>query len=216
MTESTTSEAASRRRHDELHKRALAARARSAVGDRALVVLIGLVLLVGGVLAALLSYGVFGTGRADRPVLDPIVVDALRAQPTLYRAIALAAGVVLLVLGLTWAARSLRPERRPDLLLDAGTDTSILVTASAVAEAVAAQTATLPGVGRVRARLVGSDAAPALRIVLWLTDDADVRSVLQRLDTEVLDTARTSLGVAALPTAVRLELESTPSTPRVA
>jgi hypothetical protein len=215
MTEST-GEAASLRRSDALHKRAQAARARSAVGDRTLVGLIGLVLLAGGTLAALLSFGVFGAGRAARPVLDPIVVDVLRAQPTPSRAIALGAGVLLLVLGLIWAARSLRPERRPDLVLDAGTDTSVLVTASAVAEAVAAQAAALPGVGRVRARLVGPDAAPALRIVVWLTDDANVRSVLQRLDTEVLDTACTSLGVPALPTAVRLELESAPSTPRVA
>jgi hypothetical protein len=130
--------------------------------------------------------------------------------------IAIVAGVLLLVLGLAWAARSLRPERRPDLVLDGGSDTSIVVTSTAVADAVAAQAVALPGVGRARARLVGTDAAPALRVVLWLTDDADVRAVLQRLETEVLDTARTSLGLTALPTAVRLELEPTPSAPRVA
>ena len=40
---------------------------------------------------------------------------------------------------------------------------------------------TLPGVARARARLVGSAAAPALRVTLWLADDADVRGVLARL-----------------------------------
>jgi hypothetical protein len=199
-----------------LHKRAHAAVARSAAVDRSLVVLVGLVLLVVGTLVALLSYGVFGTGRAGRPLLDPMVVDALRAQPTAARLIAIAAGVVLLVLGLTWTARSLRPERRPDLVLDAGPDTAIVVTSTAVADAVANQAATLPGVGRARARVVGSAATPALRVVLWLTDDADVREILQRLDAEVLDAARTSLGLEALATAVRLELEPTPSAPRVA
>jgi hypothetical protein len=199
-----------------LHKRAHAAVARSAAVDRSLVVLVGLVVLVVGTLAGLLSYGVFGTGRAGWPLLDPVIVDALRAQPTAARAIAIAAGVLLLVLGLTWTARSLRPERRPDLALNGGPDTAIVVTSTAVADAVAMQAAMLPGVGRARARVVGSAAAPALRVVLWLTDDADVREILQRLDTEVLDAARTSLGFTGLPTAVRLELVSIPSAPRVA
>lgn len=199
-----------------LRKRAHAAVARSVVGDRSLVVLVGIALLAVGTLMALLSYGVLGTGRAQRALLDPIVLDALRAQPTLARAIAIAAGAVLIVLGLAWAARSLRPDRRPDLVLDGWTDTAIVVTSTAVAEAVAARAATVPGVGRARARLVGTDAAPALRVVLWLIDDADVRGVLHRLDTEVLDTARASLGLAALPTAVRLELQMTPSEPRLA
>jgi hypothetical protein len=120
------------------------------------------------------------------------------------------------VLGLVWTAHSLRPERRPDLVLDGGTDTAIVVSAAAAAEAVAAQAAALPGVGRARARLVGTEAAPAVRVTLWLTDDADVREVLVRLDREVLATARGSLGLADLPAAVRLELEPIHTVPRVA
>ena len=37
--------------------------------------------------------------------------------------------------------------------------------------------------------LVGAAAAPALRVTLWLADDADVRAVLARLHGEVLATA---------------------------
>jgi hypothetical protein len=99
---------------------------------------------------------------------------------------------------------------------DGGADTSIVVSAAAAAEAVAAQAAALPGVGRARARLVGTEAAPAVRITLWLADDAAVRDVLARLDTEVLATARASLGLTALPAAVRLELDHLQPTPRVA
>lgn len=199
-----------------VRRRARAAVARSASGDRWLLMLLGLVLVAAGVLVALLGYGVFGAGRASRPLLDPMIVDALRARPLLWRSVAIACGVVLAVLGLGWAARSLRPERRPDLVLDGGADTSIVVTAAAAAEAVAGQAGGLPGVGRARARLVGSDAAPALRVTLWLTDDADVRAVLRGLHGEVLATARSSLGLAALPVAVRLELDRPHSTPRVA
>lgn len=197
-----------------LLKRSRAAVGRSALGDRSLAVLLGLVLLVLGVLVTLLSYGVFGTARAGRPLLDPLVVEALRAQPLLARLIAIGAGLALTVIGLVWAARSVRPEPRPDLLVESGADTTIVVNAGAVAEAVSAAAVALPGVGRARARLVGEQRAPALRVTLWLTEDAVVKDVLARLDGEVLRTARDALGLAVLPVAVRLELDGVASTAR--
>jgi hypothetical protein len=63
---------------------------------------------------------------------------------------------------------------------------------------------------------VGTEAAPAIRVTLWLADDADVRDVLARLDSEVLATARGALGVTELPAAVRLELDHLQQGPRVA
>ena len=206
-----------------LRRRATAAIARSTAGERTLAVVLGLVLLAAGTLVTLLSYGVFGTARAGRPLLDPMIVEALRAQPLVARFAAIVGGVLLAVLGLVWAAHALRPERRPDLVLDGGgpdgsaldASTSIVVSAAAAAEAIAAQAAELPGVGRARARLVGTEAAPAIRVTLWLTDDADVRDVLARLDSEVLATARGSLGVTDLPAAVRLELDHLQQGPRV-
>ena len=199
-----------------LRRRSRSAVARSAGADRWFVALIGLVLLAVGVGVALLSYGVFGSARAGRPLLDPIMVDTLAADPVLSRVIAIAGGILLAVLGLVWAARSVRPEPRPDVVLNGGPDATILIISGAAADAVAAQAGTLPGVGRARARLVGSAAAPALRLTLWLTDDADVRAVLQRLDEEVLATVRSALDLSALPVAVRLEVERPHPTPRVA
>jgi hypothetical protein len=200
-----------------LRRRAHAAVARSLAGDRWLAVLIGLALLAAGVLVALLSYRVFGVARAGRPLLDPMIVDLLRAQPLLARGAAIGGGLLLVVLGLSWTARSVRPERRPDLVLDGGRpETRIVVSAGAAAEAVAAQAGALPGVRRARARLVGSQRAPALRVTLWLTEDADVRAVLGRFDEAVLAAARRSLGLDALPVAVRLELDAPSTPPRVA
>jgi hypothetical protein len=199
-----------------VRRRSRSAVARSAGGDRWLTVLIGLVLLLAGVGVALLSYGVFGDGRASRPLLDPIIVDSVVAQPLLWRAVAIVGGVLLAVFGLTWVARSVRPEPRPDVVLNGGADTTIRVSSAAAGEAVASQAETLPGVAKARARLVGSAAAPALRVTLWLADDADVRGVLARLSDEVLATARASLDLPALPVAVRLELERAQPTPRVA
>jgi hypothetical protein len=200
-----------------LTKRSKSAVARSAGGDRSLLVIIGLVVLAVGVLVTLVGFNVLGPGPAGRSLLDPVVVDALRAQPLIARLVAIAVGLLLLVLGLTWAARSLRPERKPDLVLDRGPHTAITVSSAAAADALAAQAAALSGVGRAKARMVGTEDAPALRVSLWLTDDADVRDVLERLDRQVLSSARSSLGLGALPVAVRLELDQAQSRgPRVA
>lgn len=200
-----------------LRRRARSAVARSIAGDRWLAILVGFVLLASGVLVALLSYGVFGTARSGRPLLDPFIVEALRAQPLSARVIAIAVGVVLVLLGIAVAAKSVRPERRPDLVVEGGgPDTLIVVSAAAAAEAVGAQAASLPGVGRARARLVGTESAPALRVTLWLTEDADVRDLLGRLDDTVLASVRESLDLDALPVAVRLELDAPVVQPRVA
>ena len=122
-----------------------------------------------------------------------------------------------MLLGLAWTARSVRPERRPDLVVEGGRpETRIVVNATAAADAVAAQAATLPGVRRARARLVGSESAPALRVTLWLTEEADVRALLGRIDDTVLASARQSLDLDALPVAVRLELDAPSTPPRVA
>ena len=199
-----------------VRRRSRSAVARSMGGDRWLTVFIGLVLLLAGVGVTLLSYGLLGAGRAARPLLDPIIVDTVAAQPLLWRAVAIVGGVLLAVLGLAWVARSVRPEPHPDIVLNGGADTTIRVSSAAAGEAVASQAATLPGVVRARARLVGATGAPALRVTLWLADDADVRGVLARLNDEVLATARASLDLPTLPVAVRLELERPHPTPRVA
>lgn len=199
-----------------LQRRSRSAAARSAGADRSLTVVLGLGLLAAGVLVALLSYGFFGAGRASRPVLDPILVDALRAQPLLYRLVAIGAGVALALVGVVWTARSLRPEPRPDIVLDGGADTTVVVRASAAATAVGEQAGSLPGVSRALGRMVGRDKAPALRLTVWLDEEADVAEVLRRLDTEVLAGARAALGVAALPVAVRLELDGSGPDRRVA
>lgn len=197
-------------------RRARAAVARSAAADRLLVLCIGLVLLAAGVGVTLLSYGVFGVARGGRPLLDPIAVATVAADPVLWRSAALVAGLLLAVFGLAWVARSVRPEPRPDMHLDGGRDTTILVSSAAFGEAVAGQAGALAGVARARARLVGSAAAPALRVTVWLTDDADVPAVLQRLHDEVVVTARAAFDLPALAVAVRLELERPRAAPRVA
>jgi hypothetical protein len=64
--------------------------------------------------------------------------------------------------------------------------------------------------------MVGREDDPALRLTVWLTDEADVAEVCRRLDEEIVTEARDALGIAHLPVAVRLELDSVTNAPRVA
>jgi hypothetical protein len=182
---------------------------RPAGAQRTLVGLLGLLGLAAGAAALVVGAGLLGTNRANRPILDPIALDTLRAHPTLTRVVAIAAGVILLILGLLWTARALKPERRPNLLLDPSPDRHLEVNASAIANALRADTETITGVNRAHARMVGTTATPALRLNLWLEDGADVRNVYHDLNTRVLTRARDSLGVETLPTAIRIELDAT-------
>ncbi|PVZ14205.1 alkaline shock response membrane anchor protein AmaP [Actinomycetospora cinnamomea] len=192
-----------------MSRRSRAAVARSAGGDRTLTVVLGLVLVAAAVLALLVGYGVFGVFRAQRPLIDPLLVEWVTAHTGATRWIAVGIGVVLFLLGLWWTLRSLRPEPRPDVSLSEVPGERLTVEHSAICDAVRADAETIDGVSRARVRLVGGPQRPALRIALTLVEGTDVRDVWADLDGRVLARAREAFSVSALPTAVRLELDAT-------
>ncbi|WP_329049448.1 alkaline shock response membrane anchor protein AmaP [Amycolatopsis sp. NBC_01488] len=181
---------------------------RSYAGERTWVFLVGLLALAGGALALVVGFGVLGEFRGRRPLLDPLALDWLGAHATPARIAAIVLGVLLFVLGLRWTLRSLRPEPRPDVDLDRTEGAELVVTAAAISGAVQADAEQLDGVSRARVRAVGSRTSPALRITLWLHEGTDLKSVWAELDARVLTRARESLGLDVLPTAVRLELDT--------
>jgi hypothetical protein len=197
-------------------RRSRAAVARSVGGQRFSTAVIGLVLVAAAVLALLVGYGVLGVYRAQRPLVDPVVLAWTGSNASATRWIALAVGVVLFVLGLIWTLRSLRPEPQPDVLLSEAPGSRLKVEHAAVADAVRRDAEGIDGVSRARVRLVGEARAPALRITLFLVEGTDVRDVWAEVDGRVLARARQAFDVSALPTAVRLELDSSSShAPRV-
>ncbi|MGW4523401.1 alkaline shock response membrane anchor protein AmaP [Amycolatopsis sp. NPDC004378] len=191
--------------------RTVAAKAlsRSYAGERTLTFLVGLLALLGGAMALVVGFGVLGEFRGRRPLLDPLAVEWLGAHATPARIAAIVLGVLLLVLGLRGTVRALRPEPRPDLDLDREEGAELVVTAAAISGAVQADAEQLAGVSRARVRAVGSQTSPALRITLWLHEGTDLKSVWADLDGRVLTRAREALGLDVLPTAVRLELDTT-------
>lgn len=187
------------------------AQGRSYGAERTLTSLVGLLGVLAGAGALVVGMGWLGQFRGHRPVLDPIAVGWLSDHALYARIGAVVLGVLLLVFGLWWFFRSLRPERRPDLKLDETIGAELTVTAGALANAVQTDAESVDGVTRARVRSVGTVADPALRITLWLAEGAEVRRVWEDLDAYVLTRARESLGVETLPTAVRLELDTTGS-----
>jgi hypothetical protein len=187
---------------------ATAALSRSHRAERWLVSLTGLVALVAGSLAVVVGQGWLGEFRAGRPVVDPVAVDFLGREPVLYRSAAIAIGVLLLVAGLLFLRRALRPERHPDLVLDDSSAQRLTVLSNALTEAVNSDCAQIDGVSRARARLVGDSGNPALRLNLWLREGSDLRAVWNEIESTVLSRARECLGVESLPTAVRVELDA--------
>ncbi|MFB9690421.1 alkaline shock response membrane anchor protein AmaP [Amycolatopsis plumensis] len=184
---------------------------RSYTGERTLTFLVGLLAFLGGALALVVGFGGLGEFRGRRPLLDPIALEWLGSHATPARIAAIVLGVLLFVLGLRWVVRSLRPEPRPDLDLDRTEGAELVVTAAAIAGAVEADAAQLDGVSRARVRAVGSRTSPALRITVWLHEGTDLKAVWSDLDARVLTRARESLGLASLPTAVRMELDTSPA-----
>lgn len=200
-----------------MSRRSRAAVARSAGGDRTLATLLGLVLVAASVLVLLVGYGVFGAYRAQRPLIDPLAADWMSTHVGATRWIAIGVGVVLFVLGIWWALRSLRPEPRPDVSLSEVPGERLTVEHAAICDAVRHDAEAVDGVSRARVRLVGTPQKPALRIALTLVEGSDVRDVWADLDGRVLARAREAFAVSALPTAVRLELDasSAPTPARV-
>lgn len=189
-----------------MSKPSSAALARSYQGERILTGVVGGLAVLAGAVAAIVGLGWLGAYRATRPVMDPIAVSWLAGHPLVSRIVAILVGLLLLVLGLIWFFRALRPEAQPDLALDRTVGKGLRVTAGAIAEAVQGDAERIDGVNRARARMVGDRTNPALRLSLWLSEGSDVKAVWQELDEKVLGRARDSLGVTALPTGVRFEL----------
>lgn len=189
-------------------KAAAAAIARSYRAERVVTAVFGFLALLAGIAALVVGFGWLGEYRAGRPLLDPVAVDWLSRHAVASRVAALVAGLLLVVAGLWWSLRCLRPEVRPDLELDGTAGAELTVTADAIAEAVRSDAERVRGVTKARARTVGSSHEPALRLSLWLREGTNVKSVWHELDNRVLSNAREALGVESLPTAVWLELDA--------
>ncbi|MHA6763540.1 Asp23/Gls24 family envelope stress response protein [Streptacidiphilus sp. PAMC 29251] len=188
--------------------------------NRTLLALVGLVLLAGGLL--LLAGGLdlnqrWHLGLPDGwTVLQPhhAVLDAKdrtrwRADSWWWPVLFAALGVVA-ALGLWWLLAQLRRGRTDQVTVPDTADVPVRLRGDTLARAIAAEAEQIPGVARVRVRLLGRPKRPSVRIALQLTPGAAPDPVLRALSDGPLANARVSTGLTALPAEARIRVEPGP------
>jgi membrane protein implicated in regulation of membrane protease activity len=173
--------------------------------NRAVLALLGLLLLAAGVLTLLVGLRVLGDGPADRAVVDGAVDDVARAG--WFWPVVGAAALLVAALSAWWLTVQARTDRLARLRLDddaAGGRT--LLEGTALTRAVEDEVADLPGVTRATAHLSGTPSAPRLHLRVRLDGRVDPADVHRAITGQVLVHARAALELDRLPTRVELDL----------
>jgi hypothetical protein len=169
--------------------------------NRALLTLLGLVLLAAGALGLAWSFNAFGHGR--HPLLPLGMRDFARHQHWFWWAVA-AACLIVALLALRWLLAQLHTDRvgRLDLTTD-DRDGLTTVSASALTDAVETETEGLRGVTGASAQLL-DQRGRRLTLAVDLADYADIAEVRQTLEDRVIAHARQAIDDSALPVDVEL------------
>jgi hypothetical protein len=182
---------------------------RVAAVNRAVLAVLGLLLLAAGVLGIVLAAGAFGRQRGSQPVLS----DAVRAFPKQHAwfwwAVAVGA-VIIALLALRWLLMQLVTDRanRIDRTTNAN-DGYTVVHAGALTEAVEDDATSIRGVTSAAA-YVSHPLQVNLRV--HLADDADIATVRSTLESSTVAHVREALNQPDLP--VHIELRPHPTTAR--
>ncbi|WP_236242499.1 alkaline shock response membrane anchor protein AmaP [Streptomyces sp. CC228A] len=174
--------------------------------NRIALALIGLVLLAGGVLALLYGWGVLGQGGPSEPLLTPGERRYAASSSWVWPLIGLA-GALAAVLGLLAAVAQLRPDGVRSLPLEADRSRgATTLSADAVTDALEEEIESYGGVQRATARLTRSSHYPHLVLRVTLAAEAEVRTALERIQSEALPHLRDFLDQPELPARVRLHV----------
>jgi hypothetical protein len=175
--------------------------------NRVILLVLGLVMMVVGLAAALTSFGALRSGWADRTLVDNPVSRYAGDNGRWLWAVVGVVALVVLVLALRWLFLILfRTDRVRDLSLHTGGRDRVTLASSALAEAVSAEIQGYRGVRAARAWLVGSTEQPTLAIRVDTDLDADLAAVRDRIERDAVAHARQALDRSNL--SVRLDLET--------
>ena len=178
--------------------------------NRLLVALLGLLLLAGGVLALVRSFGGFGARLADdRLLTDAQTRFAERTSPWFWVAVA-AVALLVALLALRWLLAQLRSDRIGDIELEPDPRTgATTLHPGAVTAAVCEEIESYRGLRRARPRLLHDQPHPDLVLDLDLDDRAHLPATRRRIESEAVPHTLQALGLGHLPT--RLTLRPAPA-----
>ncbi len=173
--------------------------------DRALLLLLGLLLTAAGVLSLLVGFGVFGSRLRRRHVFDNVISRFVGDNGRWLWPVVAVVGLLLGYLALRWLVAQLRPTGVRDLPLDPrSTAGRTDLVGAALTDAVTAEISAYRGVAGASARLVGDELDPELRLRVRLDARADVAGLRRRIEADAVAHARQALDAPRLP--VRLDL----------
>ena len=172
-----------------------------------LLLALGLVVLAGGLdLQRRWGYDL-GAGRAWAGPEDVLLTRADRTRfrdESWWWPVLIAGLAVMVLLLLWWFLAQLRRRRLGEVLVESGDGEGALLRGRALADVLAAEAESLPGVNRVRTRLLGRRTAPRFRVNVQLAPHAEPAAAVARLHAEAIENARASAGLEVLPAEVRL------------
>lgn len=182
--------------------------------NRVMLGLIGLVLLVVGLSVLVGSLDLQRhwnfTMPGWWPFTGPKDVLLTAHSRTRYRShgwwwpVVIAVLAVLVLIALWWLLAQLRTRRLRQLRVDSGDGQGALLRGRALENVLTSESAAYDGVKWAGARLTGKRGDPHARLVLGLEPHANPQEVVEGLDASVLERARASAGMDALPAEARL------------
>jgi hypothetical protein len=177
--------------------------------SRAVLALLGLLLVTAGTAGVLAGTDVFGRDVDRRHLLDNPVAAFIGDNTVWFWPVVALVAVILAVLALRWLIALLSPAPRAAGIVVGGDRSSgrTVLRAGALGDALTTELETYRGVHAARVRVSGPPTDPALDITVRTTEDADLARLLHRIETEALTHARHALDAPRLP--VHLDLTGT-------
>ena len=182
--------------------------------NRALLIVLALLLLAVGLDAGAASVGVYGTATQNNTLMDNPTGHYFGVNGTWLWPVVAVVALIIGVLALRWLIALLfSTDRSGDLLIESGTGAGRTTLANrALTDAVAGEIEGYRGVDSAQARLIGDPGDPELVVRAVLEETADLTALRQRIETEALAHARQALGSMSLPTQLDLTITSRRST----
>jgi hypothetical protein len=176
--------------------------------NRVLLGLAGLLLVLvgGGVLAAALDLAVPTWWPWSGPA-DVLLTAADRQRwrdEGWWWPVVIAVLALIVLLALWWLLVQFRRARLAEVAVDSGDGEEAVLRGRALEGVIEADAAAQEGVARARIALTGRRHTPRARVALLLEPYASPGDALDTLGSQALAHARTSTGLAALPTEARL------------
>ncbi|SNS77921.1 hypothetical protein SAMN05216276_101611 [Streptosporangium subroseum] len=183
---------------------------KTARGNRLGLLIIGLLLII--LSGLVIARGARLFPQSFAPARAPLITDSVRSAflrdyPMLWWVVA-GAAIVLALLGLRWLLVQGRSQRLGGIRLQRGPAGVTEVNTGHVADAMATEVSSQPGVLGATAALVGTNARPAVQLRMAVAETVPMNAIREQLGGSALPHMRQALETDRVPTVAQVSLES--------